>query len=61
MSYCRWQNTASDLDDCVDSLDGLSVEKLKEALSREEWRAFCKICHLAQDIVEYIEDTDIVH
>lgn len=44
MSYCRFQNTANDLADCM--------ENLGEELSKEEDKARRKIVTMARQIVE---------
>lgn len=52
MSYCRWENTASDLRDCVDALS--EVENIAEwyaGLSEYEQRGFRHIMQQAQFIV----------
>lgn len=36
MSYCRFQNTASDLRDCVEALEELVNDPEAEPLSRDE-------------------------
>jgi len=51
MSYCRFQNTLLDLQDCYDNLpDG--------NLSHAESRAFAELVALAKDIAETYEDLD---
>jgi len=51
MSYCRFQNTLLDLQDCYDNLpDG--------NLSHAEAAAFAQIVALAKDIAETYEDLD---
>jgi len=54
MSYCRFQNTLSDLKDCYDNLpDG--------DLSRDEANAFAELILLVKDIAERYEDIDDYH
>ncbi len=51
MSYCRFQNTLLDLQDCYDNLpDG--------NLSHAEAAEFAQIVALAKDIAETYEDLD---
>jgi hypothetical protein len=45
MSYCRFQNTAQDLDDCLDNINDTSM-------SKEEYRARQRLIRIAQQIVE---------
>ena len=47
MSYCRFQNTAQDLSECVDSLD--------DDLSKEEQRARKQLVRLCREIVEWAD------
>lgn len=52
MSYCRWENTANDLRDCMDELS--EVENIAEwyaGLSEYEQRGFRYIMQQAQFIV----------
>ena len=48
MSYCRFQNTLSDLRDCEDALD--DMEDPQEELSREEFRAFQALIQICIDL-----------
>lgn len=45
MSYCRFQNTVSDLKDCYDNMDDLN-------LSKEELSARRRLILLCQQIVD---------
>ena len=54
MSYCRFQNTLSDLQDCFDNLPNRD-------LSRDEANAFAELVLLAKDIAERYEDIDDVY
>lgn len=45
MSYCRFQNTANDLEDCVEHMD--------DDLSDSELRAQSRIVDMAYEIVEW--------
>ena len=51
MSYCRFQNTRRDLQDCIDALDNY------EELSMEEFKA-CK--HMLEDIFDFFARCGIV-
>lgn len=50
MSYCRFENTANDLQDCVDALDECMGEL--SSLSKAEERAARRIIELAKAIVD---------
>ena len=54
MSYCRFQNTLSDLKDCYDNIPN-------QDLSRDEARAFAELVLLAKDIADRYDDTDDYH
>lgn len=57
MSYCRFENTSTDLDDCVDAINSGA---LHEYLSEYERRGLKRILSLAKEIVKqegYILDT----
>lgn len=62
MSYCRFQNTASDLQDCLDAIDE-SINNGQvdiQSLSQEEYDALFDIVEQAEQIAsmkEEIEDT----
>lgn len=61
MSYCRFQNTVIDLQDCYDALsdperDGTTNEI--EPLSREEERAKRNLITLCEGIVEEFGEED---
>lgn len=55
MSYCRFQNTALDLYDCVDFLRSDDPEEM----SIEEQKAFARIIKLAKEIAENYSDWSI--
>lgn len=52
MSYCRFQNTLSDLRDCEDNL----LET--ESLSKDEQRARQQLIETCRRIVEAADDTE---
>lgn len=60
MSYCRFQNTLGDLQDCFNSMsDFSSKEEWLESLSVEEQRAAKRLLILCEDIVqEFPEEED---
>jgi|WetSurMetagenome_2_1015567.scaffolds.fasta_scaffold07749_12 hypothetical protein len=58
MSYCRFQNTSSDLRDCLDVMRGEDYEYYpnKKKLSSEERDAMYDIIEMAREIVEIADD-----
>ena len=50
MSYCRFQNTSNDLQDCVYSLEE------ENHLSTEEFSAMQKMISIATEFLELAED-----
>lgn len=54
MSYCRFQNTATDFEDCVESFQEMVYEGGK--LSREEARAFGRLLESVGDLMEAISN-----
>ena len=54
MSYCRFQNTAIDLDDC---LEAMQYEGLSE-LSQREGEAFVNLVMMAKEIAKMYEEYD---
>lgn len=55
MSYCRFENTLSDLRDC---LEALKNDDLKE-LSRTEKKSARELIELSMGISEMFEDDDL--
>jgi hypothetical protein len=54
MSYCRWQNTLSDLEDCVESWD-------EGVANRDEARARKRLVALAEELLSMARrDSDMV-
>lgn len=56
MSYCRFENTATDLQDCVDAINSERCLR-DEGLDKYERKGLQRILHLAKEIVkeeEYI-------
>ncbi len=62
MSYCRFENTTQDMQDCLDALaegleTGATLEDFKKTLSSsQEQRAFEKFLNLCQDVADVVED-----
>jgi hypothetical protein len=55
MSYCRFQNTARDLDDCADALEGMGSGEY-DPLSSEEWAAAKRLANTALRIIALLAD-----
>jgi hypothetical protein len=54
MSYCRFENTQRDLDDCVGAMEG--AESLSEMkLNEYELKAFKAMC---RNVIEFLEHYD---
>ena len=52
MSYCRFENTAGDMEDCIDAIEEGKVYNF----SSYELRAFKHFLNLAYDIVNMEDD-----
>ena len=50
MNYCRFQNTAADLDDCLETIENAS--DLEKELSHEEYKAAKQLYEIAKRYVE---------
>lgn len=62
MSYCRFQNTSIDLQDCKEVLDNdelTNKDSDGDFLSREEFEAAIEIIEMAKEIAEMFEDEDL--
>ena len=55
MSYCRFQNTVSELEDCVDAIADAGIDCLPEA----EKRAASRMYELCASYVEMYESIEI--
>ena len=56
MSYCRFQNTAMDLDDCQDALEEL-INVPARPLSREELAAAKRLVKTCLNLVQIVAET----
>lgn len=55
MSYCRFQNTVMDMEDCFNAMaDAVDTEEPME-LSSDEQRAFQRMYDMLSDMVEMME------
>ena len=52
MSYCRMQNTAQDLRDCINAIE---EGEYADEISRNEQRSLAEIVELARQIIEDLE------
>lgn len=55
MSYCRFQNTSKDLDDCQEAIEELAG-RVAKPLSREELAAAKRLVRTCIDIVSLIAE-----
>ena len=55
MSYCRFENTANDLRDCVDELFSYGVDN---DMSMSELKALKKMMGMARDILDYADEVE---
>jgi hypothetical protein len=60
MSYCRFQNTKLDLQDCIDAVDVMlnnnGVDEHEEQLSRQEKNAMIEMIEMARYFNELAEE-----
>jgi hypothetical protein len=56
MSYCRFQNTATDLDDCQSALEAMTNEP-ERPLSREELAAAKRLVRTCLNIASLVAET----
>jgi len=59
MSYCRFQNTLTDFNDCKDAFEGL-IDGEGEPLSREELRAATQLAVEALNVLHLICEANAV-
>ena len=55
MSYCRFQNTVQDLQDCFNAIDEALENGEPMALSDDEQRAFQRMFNLIEDMMPLME------
>jgi hypothetical protein len=61
MSYCRFQNTVSDLEDCFEAMCGEDeYYQSKADISEEEINSLERMIELCRDIVNMADDDEIV-
>ena len=63
MSYCRFENTARDLQECIDALDTLSVDgkdAYGDKLSSYELAGLTKLLDLSYNLVELREKIEVI-
>jgi hypothetical protein len=56
MSYCRFENTAQDLQDCVRAIENDDVYEF----SQWELAGFQKLIRLAEEIVDMNDETELI-
>ena len=54
MSYCRFENTARDMQDCIYAIEEREVYNFSDY----ELRGFKQVLELAQEIVDMKDDTE---
>jgi len=65
MSYCRFENTYRDLNDCVNALgealdDGLTFKEFLDGLSQDEQYYFKRMLTRAQDLMDNTDELRMV-
>ena len=59
MSYCKFENTFNDLNDCLTSLENSSIEELEENASTYEKSYIRKLINLCTEISQnYDQELD---
>ena len=56
MSYCRFENTKSDLADCVNALERIAYDN--ESISEREWKYAKQMRSWCESFIEPFDDTD---
>ena len=56
MSYCRFENTYSDLNDCVNALEEIVYDG--ETISTREWRYAKRMRELCERFIEALDEID---
>lgn len=56
MSYCRFENTKSDLADCVNALERIAYDN--ESISAREWICAKQMLSWCESFIEIFDDID---
>lgn len=60
MSYCRFQNTSNDLQDCIDAIEEMNNNNGRngydEPLSNDEQEAFRSMIEMCRTYLEFSEE-----
>jgi len=56
MSYCRFQNTSQDLQDCLDKLEECGYKKTYETSSEYEQRALKEMRRMCEEFLDLCDD-----
>ena len=56
MSYCRFENTTSDLADCVNALERIAYDN--ESISESEWKYAKQMRSWCEIFIETFDDID---
>jgi hypothetical protein len=57
MSYCRWENTANDLSDCLNELDevhanDMTLTQFEKTLASYELTAFRNLLEISRNLIK---------
>lgn len=64
MSYCRFENTNRDFEDCVEAVEeavfdkSIGIRAFTASLSNSEQRAFVRLVKNARKLIEIVGDDD---
>lgn len=56
MSYCRFENTKSDLADCVSALERIAYDN--ESISKREWHYAKQMLSWCESFIEAFDDIE---
>ncbi len=64
MGYCRWENTAGDLADCIDTFENEGQAMIDEMFDEKdeygtEWRGLNRAIELARRLVDLADGHDM--
>lgn len=58
MSYCRFQNTYSDLQDCQEALQNNFLDELSESEKKYAMKLIKMSRDIADEFIEYVEEIE---
>ncbi len=56
MSYCRFENTLEDLQDCYDALNEMGIDNLSETEKKKALKLIKMCCDLGSDFEYLLEN-----